>query len=65
VQYDSVPDLERRYIQEERRVRGQPPYMNGWEWPAYVVEARVFREALAAGYPAGPHVPLLVLDGLA
>lgn len=41
-----------------------PPWRNPLEWPAYVEEAVVYRRALAIGLPAGPHLPLLISDGM-
>lgn len=64
-QYSIIPDLDHLYELEEKRVKGQPPYQNGFERPAYEKEAEVYWAAIAQGYPPGLHVPLLIQDGRA
>lgn len=65
-QYQTTPDLLDRYGQEQAWVEemGLPPWINRYERRAYDFEARIYREALADGYPPGQHVPLLVTEGL-
>ena len=64
VQLALIDDLERLYAREQKRVQGAAPYLNAYEWPAYEVEARIYRAALAQGLPPGRHTPLFIQDGL-
>ena len=63
-QYALIDNLDYLYAREQRRVRGNPPYLNAYEWPAYEVEANIYRAAIAEGFPPGRHMPLLIQDGL-
>mgnify|MGYP001566536987 CR=1 FL=1 len=66
-QFQQTPDLLDHYAKEESQVKAQglPPYANKYEGDAYQFEAEVYRAAIAAGYPPGNHVPLLIDVGLA
>lgn len=64
-QGERVPAFEEVY---EAAAMGTPPdkpWLNPYERPAYVEEARVYRHLLAEGYPPGDWVPLGVQVGLA
>lgn len=66
-QFQRDPHAMDRYAIEQARVEanGLAPWENAYEKPAYRLEARVYREALTAGYPPGDHQPLLISRGLA
>lgn len=65
-QFQTIPDFMSLYQTEAARVEreGLKPYENIFEWPAYELEAQVYVEALAQGYPAGSWKPLLVQEGI-
>lgn len=65
-QYNAVPKFLERYAEAEETVRAMdwPPYKNVYEWPAYLKEALLYRQLVAAGLPPGDRVPVLIMEGL-
>lgn len=66
-QFQQDPRSLHDYAREQRRIEQQnlPPWENKYERPAYEVEADVYEQAMAAGYPPGKHRPLLLSEAAA
>lgn len=57
--------LERNAVEEQKRqLLRLPPYSNPFEYPAYLLECKVYRTLVAEGKEPGSFVPLGVQVGL-